>query len=93
MVLKWNYSNKHILKVLTGNQLYLFVFVLCKASRYNAVADLCFWLSVSVQVDSECTKAEQWLRERSQLQESLPKNVDPALWSHEIKKKEHELDM
>uniref|UniRef100_A0A0E0E5D2 Heat shock 70 kDa protein 16 n=1 Tax=Oryza meridionalis TaxID=40149 RepID=A0A0E0E5D2_9ORYZ len=44
-------------------------------------------------VDNECTKAEQWLRERSQLQESLPKNVDPALWSHEIKKKEHELDM
>uniref|UniRef100_A0A0E0LEQ2 Heat shock 70 kDa protein 16 n=1 Tax=Oryza punctata TaxID=4537 RepID=A0A0E0LEQ2_ORYPU len=44
-------------------------------------------------VDSECTKAEQWLRERSQLQESLPKNVDPAFWSHEIKKKEHELDM
>ncbi|KAG8074886.1 hypothetical protein GUJ93_ZPchr0006g45981 [Zizania palustris] len=44
-------------------------------------------------VDSECTKAEQWLRERLQLQESLPKNVDPVLWSHEIKKKEEELDM
>jgi hypothetical protein len=40
-------------------------------------------------VDSECTKAEQWLRERSQLQESLPKNVDPALWSHEINKKKN----
>jgi heat shock protein 4 len=45
-------------------------------------------------VERECTKAEQWLWERSQLQESLPKNVDPALWSHEInKKKKHELDM
>nr|ABA95553.1 expressed protein [Oryza sativa Japonica Group] len=31
-------------------------------------------------VERECTKAEQWLWERSQLQESLPKNVDPALW-------------
>ena len=38
-------------------------------------------------VERECTKAEQWLWERSQLQESLPKNVDPALWSHEINKK------
>ncbi|KAJ1260430.1 hypothetical protein BS78_10G231600 [Paspalum vaginatum] len=44
-------------------------------------------------VDNECSKAEQWLREASQLQESLPKNVDPVLWSHEIKSKEQELDM
>ncbi|XP_062178375.1 heat shock 70 kDa protein 16-like isoform X2 [Phragmites australis] len=44
-------------------------------------------------VDNECIKAEQWLREGSQLQETLPNNVDPVLWSHEIKKKEEELDM
>ncbi|GJM97671.1 hypothetical protein PR202_ga14613 [Eleusine coracana subsp. coracana] len=44
-------------------------------------------------VDNECTKAEQWLREGLQLQESLPKNVDPVIWCHEIKKKEEELDM
>ncbi|KAM0927731.1 hypothetical protein ACQ4PT_002683 [Festuca glaucescens] len=43
-------------------------------------------------IDDECTKAELWLRESSQLQESLPKNVDPVVWSHEIKKKEEELD-
>jgi hypothetical protein len=45
------------------------------------------------QIDNECTKAERWLKESSQLQESLPKNVDPVVWSHEIKKKEEELDM
>lgn len=50
-------------------------------------------LPLTCQVDNECTKAEQWLREGSQLQESLPKNVDPVLWSHEIKKMEEELDM
>ncbi|CAM0909445.1 unnamed protein product [Alopecurus aequalis] len=44
-------------------------------------------------IDNECTKAEAWLRESSQLQESLPKNVDPVVWSHEIKKMEEELDM
>ena len=45
------------------------------------------------QIDNECTKAEVWLRESLQLQESLPKNVDPVVWSHEIKKREDELDM
>ncbi|KAL6873796.1 hypothetical protein ACP4OV_013878 [Aristida adscensionis] len=44
-------------------------------------------------VDNECSKAEQWLREGLQLQESLPKNVEPVLWSHEIKKREEQLDM
>ncbi|KAL5548354.1 hypothetical protein UlMin_003585 [Ulmus minor] len=43
-------------------------------------------------IDTECTKAEQWLIERSQQQESLPKNIDPMLWSSEIKKKAEELD-
>ncbi|KAM0952255.1 putative Heat shock protein 70 family [Dioscorea sansibarensis] len=37
-------------------------------------------------VFNECNKAEQWLRDKSQLQDSLPKNSDPVLWSHEINK-------
>ncbi|OEL23365.1 Heat shock 70 kDa protein 16 [Dichanthelium oligosanthes] len=44
-------------------------------------------------VDNECNKAEQWLREGLQLQESLPKNVDPVIWSSQIKRREEELDM
>ncbi|KAJ8466227.1 hypothetical protein OPV22_028779 [Ensete ventricosum] len=44
-------------------------------------------------VIDECNKAEQWLRERSQQQDSLPKNADPVLWSHEIKKRTEALDM
>ncbi|CAN6215918.1 unnamed protein product [Urochloa humidicola] len=44
-------------------------------------------------VDNECNKAEQWLREGWQLQESLPKNVEPVLWAYEIKRKEKELDL
>lgn len=44
-------------------------------------------------VDNECAKVEQWLREGLKLQESLPKDVDPVLWSPEIKRKEEELDM
>jgi len=44
-------------------------------------------------VDNECNKSEQWLREGLQLQESLPKNVDPVLWSYQIKRREEELDM
>ncbi|XP_078437019.1 heat shock protein 70 (Hsp 70) family protein [Wolffia australiana] len=33
----------------------------------------------------ECDRAEQWLREKTQLQELLPKNVDPALLSADIR--------
>lgn len=38
-------------------------------------------------VYSECSKIEQWLNEKSQLQASLPKNADPELWSREINQK------
>lgn len=41
---------------------------------------------------NECNKAELWLRERTQQQDSLPKNVDPVLWSTEIKKKAETLN-
>ncbi|GFZ03227.1 heat shock protein 70 (Hsp 70) family protein [Actinidia rufa] len=43
-------------------------------------------------VTSECNKAEQWLREKTQQQDSLPKNADPILWSSEIKRKAEALD-
>ncbi|KAJ6767334.1 HSC70CB ISOFORM G-RELATED [Salix purpurea] len=38
-------------------------------------------------VIDECNKAEKWLQEKIQQQDSLPKNVDPVLWSSEIKRK------
>lgn len=41
---------------------------------------------------NECNKAEQWLREMTQQQESLPKNADPVLWSNEIKQRTEELE-
>ncbi|KAK1375139.1 heat shock 70 kDa protein 16 [Heracleum sosnowskyi] len=40
----------------------------------------------------ECNKAEQWLSEKNQQQESMPKNADPVLWSSEIQKKADTLD-
>ncbi|XP_015898589.3 heat shock 70 kDa protein 16 [Ziziphus jujuba] len=44
-------------------------------------------------LSNECIKAEQWLREKSQQQDSLPKNIDPVLWSSEIKSKTEELNL
>nr|GMD08963.1 heat shock 70 kDa protein 16 [Ipomoea batatas] len=43
-------------------------------------------------VINECDKAELWIRDKSQQQDSLPKNADPILWSSEIKKKADILD-
>uniref|UniRef100_A0A7N0VB57 Uncharacterized protein n=1 Tax=Kalanchoe fedtschenkoi TaxID=63787 RepID=A0A7N0VB57_KALFE len=40
----------------------------------------------------ECNKAELWLRERTQQQDSLPKNTDPVLWSNEIRHVKHNLE-
>ncbi|XWS51874.1 hypothetical protein CRYUN_Cryun11dG0019500 [Craigia yunnanensis] len=42
---------------------------------------------------NECNKAEQWLREKTQQQDSLPKNIDPLLWSSEIKSRKEDLNM
>ncbi|KDP39123.1 hypothetical protein JCGZ_00880 [Jatropha curcas] len=42
---------------------------------------------------NECNKAEQWLRERTQQQDSLPKNANPVLWSKEIKCRTEDLDL
>ncbi|KAI3718724.1 hypothetical protein L6452_19606 [Arctium lappa] len=43
-------------------------------------------------VYSECNKAEQWLREKTQLQDSMPKNADPILYSSEINRKAEVLE-
>ncbi|KAJ6999518.1 heat shock 70 kDa protein 16-like isoform X2 [Populus alba x Populus x berolinensis] len=43
-------------------------------------------------VIDECNKAEKWLQEKTQEQDSLPKNVDPVLWSCEIKRKAEGFD-
>ncbi|KAL2523995.1 Heat shock 70 kDa protein 16 [Abeliophyllum distichum] len=43
-------------------------------------------------VIGECNKAEQWLREKSQQQDSLPKNADPVFWTSEIKRRAVDLD-
>lgn len=45
------------------------------------------FIDISLQVINECDKAELWIRDKSQQQDSLPKNADPILWSSEIKKK------
>ncbi|KAM1343181.1 hypothetical protein ACFX15_007083 [Malus domestica] len=43
-------------------------------------------------VVNEFYKVEQWLREKTQQQDSLPKNVDPVLWSSDIKSRNEELN-
>ncbi|KAJ6401905.1 hypothetical protein OIU84_014061 [Salix udensis] len=43
-------------------------------------------------VIDECNKAEKWLQEKIQQQDSLPKNVDPVLWSSEIRRKAEGFD-
>ncbi|PIN21150.1 Molecular chaperones HSP105/HSP110/SSE1, HSP70 superfamily [Handroanthus impetiginosus] len=40
----------------------------------------------------ECNKAEEWLQEKIQQQDSLPKNADPILWSSEITRKAEALN-
>lgn len=44
-------------------------------------------------VIDECSKAEEWLREKVTQQDSLPKDADPILWSTEIKRKSEALDL
>lgn len=45
------------------------------------------------QIINECNKAEQWLREKMQQQDSLPKSSDPVFWSSDIKSKAEELNV
>lgn len=44
------------------------------------------------QIANECNKAEQWLSEKNKEQDSMPKNVDPVLWSSDIKSRIEELN-
>ncbi|XP_061342267.1 heat shock 70 kDa protein 16-like [Gastrolobium bilobum] len=41
---------------------------------------------------NECNKAEQWLREKMQQQDTLPKSSDPVFWSSDIKSKAEDLN-
>ncbi|KAJ9537815.1 hypothetical protein OSB04_030548 [Centaurea solstitialis] len=49
-------------------------------------------LSEKQKVLNECSEAENWLREKKQLQEALPKHADPVLLSSDIRKKAEALD-
>ena len=46
-----------------------------------------------LQIINECNKAEQWLREKMQQQDTLPKSSDPVFWSSDIKSKTEELNL
>lgn len=41
---------------------------------------------------NECFKVEQWLKEKNQQQNSMPKNMDPILWSGDIRSRTEELN-
>ncbi|KAE8733184.1 Heat shock 70 kDa protein 16 [Hibiscus syriacus] len=43
-------------------------------------------------VTDECNKAERWLQEKSQQQDSFPKDVDPVVWSSNIRRKTEALE-
>ncbi|MED6216189.1 hypothetical protein PIB30_005068 [Stylosanthes scabra] len=45
------------------------------------------------QIINECDKAEQWLREKMQQQDNLPKTSDLVFWSSDIKSKAEELKL
>jgi hypothetical protein len=44
------------------------------------------------QVINECSEAENWLRERKQQQDALPKFANPVLLVSDVKKKAETLD-
>ncbi|MFS7992361.1 putative Heat shock protein 70 family [Helianthus anomalus] len=49
-------------------------------------------LSEKQKVLNECSEVENWLREKKQIQDSLPKHADPVLLSSDIRKKSETLD-
>lgn len=53
---------------------------------------LCYNFVTTVQVLNECSEVENWLREKKQLQDSLPKHADPVLLLSDIRKKSETLD-
>lgn len=48
-------------------------------------------MTLLFQIINECNKAEQWLREKLQQQNSMPKDDDPIIWSSDIKSKAEDL--
>lgn len=48
-------------------------------------------MTLLFQIINECNKVEQWLGEKMQQQESFPKNIDPIIWSSDIKSKTEDL--
>ncbi|CAN1318782.1 Heat shock 70 kDa protein 16 [Linum perenne] len=44
------------------------------------------------RIMDECNKAEHWVRTGMQQQESMPKDIDPVLWSRDIKKRTEDLN-
>ncbi|KAK1416843.1 hypothetical protein QVD17_25960 [Tagetes erecta] len=49
-------------------------------------------LSEKQKVLNECSEVENWLREKKQVQDSLPKHAEPVLLSSDIRKKSETLD-
>ncbi|CAH1425533.1 unnamed protein product [Lactuca virosa] len=49
-------------------------------------------LNEKQKVLNDCSEAENWLREKTQQQESLPKHADPVLLSSDIRRKAEALD-
>ncbi|KAI3525056.1 hypothetical protein L1887_03727 [Cichorium endivia] len=49
-------------------------------------------LSEKQKVLNDCSEAENWLREKTQQQDALPKHADPVLLSSDIKRKAEALD-
>ncbi|GJT53238.1 heat shock 70 kDa protein 15 [Tanacetum coccineum] len=50
-------------------------------------------MSEKQKVLSECSKAENWLREAQQVQDGLPKHAEPVLLSADIRKREEAINM
>ena len=55
---------------------------------YSCPISWFFWL----QVIAECTKAEEWFKEKKAQQDQLPRSANPVLLSAEVKKKVDVLD-
>ncbi|KAI7745049.1 hypothetical protein M8C21_002250 [Ambrosia artemisiifolia] len=49
-------------------------------------------ISEKQKVLNECSEVENWLREKKQAQDSLPKHADPVLLSSDIRKKSETID-
>lgn len=50
-------------------------------------------LTFLFQIINQCNKAEKWLREKMQQQDTLPKSSDPVFWSSEIESKTENLKL